>query len=127
MESSKPNIPIPASTPPPAAASTITASVPSARRLALVIGNSTYSHVGPLKNPAKDAKIVASALKRSGFSEVIEQYDLGLAQMTSVLRDFGDRAQGADWAVIYFAGHGIEVGGVGYLIPTDAKIERDVH
>jgi tetratricopeptide (TPR) repeat protein len=122
METSKPNIPIPASTPPAPAASGL-----SGRRLALVIGNSAYTHVGILKNPAKDAKIIAAALKRSGFSEVIEHYDLGLPQMISALRDFGDRAQGADWAVIYFAGHGMEVGGVGYLIPTDAKLERDVH
>jgi uncharacterized caspase-like protein len=66
-------------------------------------------------------------MRRIGFSEVIEHYDLGLTQMTAALKNFGDRASSADWAVIYFAGHGVEMGGTAYLIPTDAKLEKDAH
>src|SRR5262249_6134779 len=90
-------------------------------------GNSAYQHAGTLRNPANDAKVIAAAFRRSGFSEVIERFDLGLSAMGAALKEFGDRAASADWAVIYFAGHGIEMGGAAYLIPTDAKLERDAH
>ena len=97
------------------------------RRVALVIGNSTYAHAGVLKNPSNDAKAVANTLRQVGFTEVTALHDLGLPQMSAALKAFGDRAAGADWAVIYFAGHGLEIGGVAYLLPTDAKLERDTH
>ena len=99
----------------------------TSKRVALVIGNSAYTHASALKNPANDARILASTLRQSGFTEVTEKYDLGLLPLINVLKDFGDRAAGADWAVIYFAGHGIEMNGVPYLIPVDAKLERDTH
>ncbi len=99
----------------------------SGPRVALVIGNARYTHAGELKNPGNDARTVASTLRQIGFTEIIEKYDLGLSQMTSALKEFGDRAANASWAVIYFAGHGLEMGGVGYLVPTDAKIEKDAH
>jgi len=117
----------PASQQPPASAPKFTASLASERRVALVIGNSAYAHVGTLKNPANDARTIASALKRSGFTDIMEHYDVGLLPMAAALKEFGDRAANADWAVIYFAGHGIEIGGVAYLIPIDAKIEKDSH
>jgi tetratricopeptide (TPR) repeat protein len=97
------------------------------RRVALVIGNSAYRDVGALRNPSNDARLVAAALRRVGFSDVIEKYDLGLAQMVAALKEFGDLADKSDWAVIYFAGHGVEMNGVGYLIPVDAKLEKDAH
>jgi tetratricopeptide (TPR) repeat protein len=112
--------PAPALSPPPAPST-------SARRVALVIGNSNYTNAGTLKNPANDARMLAEALRRIGFDEVIEHHDLGLAEMTAALKGFGDRSVGADWAVIYFAGHGLEMGGVSYLVPVDAKLERDTH
>jgi uncharacterized caspase-like protein len=97
------------------------------RRVALVIGNSNYSDVGELANPSNDARIVAAALRRIGFAEVIERYDLDLAGMSRAIKEFGDKTADAGWAVVYYAGHGTEVNGVSYLVPTDAKLLRDTH
>ena len=83
-------------------------SIAASKRVALVIGNSAYQHAGTLKNPANDARVLADAFRRIGFSEVIERYDLGLNAMAATLKEFGDRAATADWAVIYFAGHGLK-------------------
>ena len=104
-----------------------TASLASGKRVALVIGNSAYAHAGALKNPANDARVLAGTLRQSGFTAVTEKFDLNLVQMTNALKEFGDRAVDADWAVIYFAGHGVEMNGVPYLIPIDAKLERETH
>lgn len=102
--------------------------VPSGtRRVAMVIGNSNYTHAGALRNPANDARALVKAFRAAGFTEVIEHYDLGLAAMMGALKAFGDKASGAEWAVIYFAGHGIEMGGTAFLLPTDAKLEQDTH
>ena len=98
------------------------------RRVALVIGNSAYQNADRLANPVNDARAIASALKGVGFETVQEGYDLGRDAMLKSLKSFGEAAKGADWAVIYYAGHGIEVKGVNYLIPIDAKLgdEEDV-
>ena len=97
------------------------------RRVALVIGNSKYTGQSVLINPTNDAKAMAASLKSVGFQEVIEAYDLDLKGLTEALKAFGDLAQDADWAMIFYAGHGIEVGGVNYMIPVDAKLARDTH
>jgi tetratricopeptide (TPR) repeat protein len=97
------------------------------RRVALVIGNSNYAHAGVLANPEHDARATAAALRRLGFAEVIERYDLSREMMGKVLKAFGDRAEGAEWAVVFFAGHGLEMNGITYLIPTDAELKRDTH
>jgi tetratricopeptide (TPR) repeat protein len=97
------------------------------RRVALVIGNSAYQNVPALRNPNNDAKAIAVALRGVGFTEVRERYDVDLASFGTALKEFGDLAATADWAVIYYAGHGIEVGGVNYLIPVDAKLEQQSH
>ena len=97
------------------------------RRIALVIGNSNYSPLSTLTNAENDARDVAQSFKRIGFNEVVEKHNLGLQEMTNTLKNFGDLAHDADWAVIFFAGHGIEIGGLNYLMPIDAKIERDKH
>lgn len=97
------------------------------KRIALVIGNSAYEGQSVLANPANDAKAIAAKLKSIGFQKVIEAVNLDLKKMSDALKDFGDLAQDADWAVIFYAGHGIEVGGINYLIPTDAKLQRDSH
>jgi tetratricopeptide (TPR) repeat protein len=99
----------------------------SLRRVALVIGNSAYKNVGALANPSNDARAVAAKLRQLAFSDVAELHDLDLASMTRALRDFGDRAAAAEWAVVFFAGHGIEMGGTNYLIPVDAELKRDTH
>ena len=97
------------------------------RRVALVIGNSGYRRVPVLRNPANDAKALAAALRTVGFADVRELIDADLPQLGKALKEFGDLATGADWAVIYFAGHGIEVGGANYLIPVDAALEQQSH
>jgi tetratricopeptide (TPR) repeat protein len=97
------------------------------RRIALVIGNSAYQGVGRLANPANDGRAIAVSLRRLGFAEVVERYDLGVVAMGVALKDFGDRTGNADWAVVYYAGHGMEMNGISYLIPVDAKLEKDTH
>ena len=96
------------------------------KRIALVIGNGAYANVKALKNADSDASAVAASLQRLGF-EVTEKHDLSLADLTKELKAFGDRAPSADWAVVYYAGHGIEVGGVNYLIPVDAELASATH
>jgi tetratricopeptide (TPR) repeat protein len=95
------------------------------RRIALVIGNGAYKNVHPLDNPARDAKLVASALHEVGFQSVTLSNDLSRDKFFEVLRAFADEAERADWAVIYYAGHGFEIGGVNYLVPVDAKLVVD--
>ena len=94
-------------------------------RVALVIGNSKYQSVGELANPKGDAEAVAGAFKKIGFQKVILRHDLGRQSLLSALREFEVEADKADWAVIYYAGHGIEVGGLNYVIPVDASLRAD--
>jgi hypothetical protein len=97
------------------------------QRIALVIGNSAYRSVQPLHNPQNDARAVANALRRLGFVNVTEKYDLTLGQLSLELKSFADRAADADWAIVYYAGHGIEVSGVNYIIPVDAELAFAAH
>ncbi len=101
------------------------ASAAQAKRVALVIANSNYKSTSPLKNPASDARLVAGALRQSGFDDVQVKTDLGKTALETELRNFGVRSEGADVALIYYAGHGIELGGENYLIPVDAQLVRD--
>jgi tetratricopeptide (TPR) repeat protein len=103
------------------------AKAPVERRVALVIGNGKYEHAPPLANPANDAMAMAAALRQLGFAEVRELYDADLSKLGNALKTFGDLATAADWAIIYYAGHGIEVAGVNYLIPVDARLEQMAH
>jgi uncharacterized caspase-like protein len=95
------------------------------KRVALVLGNSAYLNVAPLANPVNDSAKIAATLKDAGFDVVESRRDLPAAETRRALRDFADRARDADIAVVYYAGHGIEVDGANYLIPVDAKLERD--
>ena len=95
------------------------------KRVALVLGNSAYQNVAPLTNPVNDGAGIAATLKDAGFDVVDSRRDLPAAETRRALRDFADRARDADIAVVYYAGHGIEVDGANYLIPVDAKLERD--
>jgi tetratricopeptide (TPR) repeat protein len=97
----------------------------SDRRVALVIGNSAYQNVPKLPNPENDARLVAEILKRTGFESVTLETNLDKNSLTSALRRFADQAENADWAIVYYAGHGMEVGGINYLIPTDARVMAD--
>jgi hypothetical protein len=94
-------------------------------RVALVIGNSAYKNAAPLSNPVNDAAIVEATLKNAGFDVVQTRRDLQAIEMRRTLRDFADQARDADVAVIYYAGHGMEIEGTNYLIPVDATLERD--
>jgi uncharacterized caspase-like protein len=95
------------------------------KRVALVIGNSAYQNVPPLRNPANDAAMMEMTFRQAGFDVVDARHDLSTQETRQALRQFADSAQDADIAVIYYAGHGIEVDGINYLIPVDARLERD--
>lgn len=97
-----------------------------AERVALVIGNAAYRAVAPLANPGNDARAVADALDRQGF-DVLLATDLSRSALRDTLRAFRQRADGAEFALVFYAGHGIEIAGRNYLIPVDARItdERD--
>ena len=81
------------------------------KRVALVLGNSAYQNVAPLANPVNDGARIAATLKDAGFDVVDSRRDLPAAETRRALRDFADRARDADIAVVYYAGHGIEVDG----------------
>jgi tetratricopeptide (TPR) repeat protein len=112
---------------PAAGAAVSVAAAPPGRRIALVIGMGAYANVPALRNPVNDARAVADLFRRLGFVEVIEREDLTRAKLEEALKDFGDKAGEADWAVIYYAGHGVEMNGVNYLVPVDAKLARADH
>jgi uncharacterized caspase-like protein len=95
------------------------------KRVALVLGNSAYQNVPPLTNPVNDAALMADTFKKAGFDLVELKQNLSVQETRRALREFADKSNDADIAVIYYAGHGIEVDGSNYLIPVDAKLERD--
>jgi len=95
------------------------------KRVALVIGNSAYRNAPSLTNPANDATAIAELFKSAHFDNVRLQLDLGIAGVRRAISDFADVAADADIAVVYYAGHGIEIDGTNYLIPVDARLARD--
>jgi uncharacterized caspase-like protein len=95
------------------------------RRVAFVVGNGAYKNVAALPNPPIDAKAIAGALRNVGF-EVVEGTNLTRDKMTERLLDFGKKAQGADIAVFFYAGHGIAISGTNYLLPIDADIKSEM-
>jgi hypothetical protein len=98
--------------------------IPADKRIALVIGNSQYMNVPRLYNVGSDATDVSAALERIGF-KVTQVRNADYGQMRSALQKFGADADGADIALIYYAGHGIEVENKNYLVPVDARLESD--
>ena len=97
------------------------------KRVALVIGNSNYQNVPRLPNPSADASAIAQMFKDAGFEFVDLQIDVGDLEFKRALRRFADAANDSDTAIVFFAGHGIELHGTNYMIPIDAKLadERD--
>lgn len=95
------------------------------KRVAFVVGNSSYQNVNVLTNPANDAAAITDMFRKAKFDVVESRRDLKNTEMRRALRDFTEKARDADIAVIYYAGHGIEVDGTNYLIPVDAVLERD--
>jgi TPR repeat protein len=106
----------------------VKASPRAERRVALVIGNSAYKSVPTLPNPGRDAASIAQALRAVGFQSVSLVQDVTRDKLVNALRSFTAEADSSEWALIYYAGHGIELAGNNYLIPVDAKLatERDV-
>ena len=95
------------------------------KRVALVIGNSAYQKVAKLFNPANDAAAVAAMLKAAGFESVESKLNVPANDLRKTLREFAAKTRDADIAVVYYAGHGIELDGTNYLIPVDATLETD--
>ncbi len=95
------------------------------KRVALILGMSKYQNVPNLANPARDAAAMGELFKSAGFDTVDTRLDLTITQLRRAIRDFAGVTATADIAVVYYAGHGIEVNGANYLIPTDAKLASD--
>src|SRR5690349_5203613 len=95
------------------------------KRVAFVVGNGAYKNVPGLPNPAVDARSMAKLLRNVGF-EVVEGANLSRDKMTEKLLDFGKKAEGADVALFFYAGHGIAVNGTNYLLPVDADLKSEM-
>src|SRR6201986_2381845 len=95
------------------------------KRVAFVVGNGAYKNVAALPNPPIDAKAMAATLRNVGF-DVVEGTNLTRDTMTDRLLEFGKKAQGADVAVFFYAGHGIAISGTNYLLPVDADIKSEM-
>ncbi len=95
------------------------------KRVAFVVGNGAYKNVPALPNPAVDAKSMARMLRNVGF-DVVEGSNLSRDKMTEKLLDFGKKAEGADVALFFYAGHGIAVNGANYLLPVDADLKSEM-
>ncbi len=117
--------PVPTAAPAKPAPGKTAAPPPPIRKVALIVGNGAYKNVRQLDNPPRDAKLIADTLRGLGFATVTLAPDLTRDKFFAALREFGAEAEKADWAVVYYAGHGMEIGGVNYLIPTDAKLAAD--
>jgi hypothetical protein len=100
------------------------ASAYAEKRVALVIGNSAYKHAPALKNPTNDAKDIAGALERLGFETVLG-IDLDYSGTRQKIRAFTDKLSGAEVALFFYAGHGVQVAGKNYLAPVDARLESE--
>ncbi len=96
------------------------------KRVALVMGNSAYQNVSRLANPGNDSEAMSATLKNAGFDVVDLKLDINANAMRRALRDFSGNVRDADIAIVYYAGHGIEIDGTNYLIPVDAVLERDI-
>jgi hypothetical protein len=117
-------VPVPLQAAPPAV---VIESMRTEKRVALVIGNGAYQHTSPLRNPVNDARAMAATLRALGF-EVLARENAGQKDMKRAVDDFGDRLRGGGVGIFYYAGHGLQVEGRNYLVPTDAQIrnEREV-
>jgi hypothetical protein len=100
-------------------------STPTTRRVALIVGNGAYRNAHALVNPPRDAKLIAATLRDVGFQTVTLAADLTRDKFFEALHTFAREAEKADWAVVYYAGHGLEIGGVNYLVPVDARLAAD--
>lgn len=95
-----------------------------ANRKALVIGNDSYRHTRRLATAREDAKAMADGLRRAGFTVTV-RLDVAEKDMRSTLRQFASQVQGGDEVVFFYAGHGVQLGGINYLIPIDTNGENE--
>ncbi|MGE3625049.1 MAG: caspase family protein [Hyphomicrobiales bacterium] len=95
------------------------------KRVALVIGNSAYKNASELKNPKHDAEALTALLKTVGF-DVVKGTDLSYEGMRSALREFVYKLENADVAMLFYAGHGLQVNGRNYLVPVNADLKREL-
>ncbi|MDP3257254.1 caspase family protein, partial [Bosea sp. (in: a-proteobacteria)] len=95
------------------------------RRVALVIGNSSYANAPVLPNTINDARDMVAALRKVGF-EVVDGVDLDKRGMDQAVTRFARLAQDADAAMFYYAGHGLQFNGENYLVPVEARVEDEI-
>ena len=96
------------------------------KRIALVIGNAKYEHIAGLPNVPNDAMAMEALFKAAKFDSVVVLHDKRVTELRKELLDFAERAVDADVAVVFYAGHGIEVDRINYLIPVDARLKSDL-
>jgi uncharacterized caspase-like protein len=94
------------------------------KRAALVIGNSAYQAAPRIDTAVNDATAIAALFRQAGFESVDLKSDLGLAQFQAAIRDFRKTADGSDFAIVYFAGHGLAIGRENYLVPVDTDLQN---
>lgn len=97
----------------------------AAKRVALLIGNEKYEATSQLNNPANDVELMKASFEDAGFDSVTTVHDVGRQDMVKALRDFEDLATGADVAIVYYSGHGMEMNGQNFLLPTDVQLKTD--
>jgi len=93
-------------------------------RVALVIGNGAYKYAGALTNPPNDARAIGTMIGKMGFDSTDLIFDRDRDAFREELRKFADKARDADLALVYFAGHGMEIAGANYLLPTETCVSR---
>jgi hypothetical protein len=101
------------------------AAVHAEKRVALIVGNASYAHIAGLPNVRNDAAAMLELLRAANFAEIDALYNLNVDQLRRALKAFAAKTADADVAVLYYAGHGIEVGQTNYLIPVDARLATD--
>lgn len=97
----------------------------AAKRVALLIGNADYQNTNALRNPKNDVLLMKKTLTDAGFDDVEVAVDVNLVELRKALRNFEDKSQDSDVAVLYYSGHGMEMNGQNYLIPVDAVLASD--
>ncbi|MCV9963512.1 caspase family protein [Pararhizobium sp. BT-229] len=97
----------------------------AAKRVALLIGNEKYEATSQLNNPANDVELMKASFEDAGFDTVTTVHDVDRASMVRALRDFEDAATGAEVAIIYYSGHGMEMNGQNFLLPVDVALKSD--
>src|ERR1700691_2988270 len=104
-----------------------TSTLAADKRIALVIGNSAYQNVAQLDNPKNDAALMARTLKDLGFTLIGDgaQINLDKAALDKAIQSFSQQLQGADVALFYYAGHGVQIRGTNYLVPVNANPTRE--